>query len=432
MQIETKLESKSPILKEITITVKPETIRDYIEKQFTDLQKKAALKGFRKGKVPMTILKQQFMGDVKSDVFSKVIQDSYSKALDEHNINPVGYPKIEPKSGMNMDDGENLTFVAKVEIYPEIKVSEISKLKVSKPSTEIKKDEIEKTVEQLRKSYADVEPTDYAGPAKDGDMLELSFEGTINGKSHEALIGKNRMLKMGAGQYMDGFENGILGMKKGESKTIEVEFPKDFQDKEFAGNKAVFQVTVHEFKKETLPELNDEFAKKFRAENMADLRKKIEDDIKTSQERKSRNTLKERLIDAMIEANTFDVPSHFVSMQFEHLLKENAQTLAQQGFTEKMVKDFLDKNKKEIEARALKQVQASLLLDKVAIDQNIKIDDADLEKEYSRISEEQKVELAEVQKFFENADQRRELKFRLKEEKTFEYIMSQAKISIEK
>ncbi len=430
LNFECKVENKSAIQRLLTITVTPESIQAYIEKQLVAVQKKAKIKGFRPGKVPLAIVKQQYMSDVKSDVFSKVIQDSYVKALTDNKINAIGNPKIEPKSGTTMEAGENLVYTAMVEVLPDFKLSDLSKIKVTKASSEIKSDEIKAAIENLRKSQADIGPNEsYNGPAKDGDLAEITFSGTLEGKSPEHLNGKNRMLKLGAGNYMDDFEKNVLGMKKGETKNFDVGFPKDFQSKELAGKSVAFEVTLHEFKKEELPELDDEFAKRFKAENVADLKKRIEEDMRKTAERKSRNALKENLIDALISANSFEVPQHFLSMQLDYLIRENARTLLQQGYTEKMVKDYLEKNQEDLKSRSEKQVKATLILDKIAEQDKIMVEEADLEHEYSRIAADEKVDLEEVRKFFKDENSARELKFRLKEEKTIDDILSKVKVT---
>ncbi|MBI2604574.1 MAG: trigger factor [Deltaproteobacteria bacterium] len=424
LNFDCKVENKSAIVRELTISVKPDSIQAYIEKQFETLQKTAKIKGFRPGKVPLPILKKHYLGEVKSDVFSKVVQDSYSRAIEENKINPIGNPKIEAKSGAGLTEGEALTFIASVEILPEIKVADLSKIKVARPSSDVRDEDVKNAIENLRRAQAEIAPDEgREGPLKDGDLVQLTYSGTIEGKADESLKGANRLLKVGAGQYVDGFEKNILGMKKGETRKFTVTH---------AGKNAEFEVTLHEFKKENLPELNDELAQRFKADTVAELRKKVAADMTSAAERKARNTLKERLIEALIEANKIEIPSHFLDTQFDHLIRENARALLQQGYTEKMVREYLEKNQENLKSRAEKQVRATLLLDKIALDNDLKVEDADLEREYAKIAEAEKVDLAEVKKFFDNENARRELRFRLKEEKTFDFLIEKVKVSLEK
>ncbi len=433
IQYKCKVENKSPISRELTISIEPESIKEYVEKQFSKIQKKVKLKGFRPGKVPMSMIRTQFVGDAKSDAFSAIVQDSYVKALVDNKINAIGNPKIEAKSGATLNDGEALTYVATVEIYPEIKIGDYSKVKVTKPSIELEKDEVQKTIKNLQQSHAEISTDELkVGPVKDEDFIELSFSGTIDGKSDPSLNGEHRMLKVGAGQYLDGFEKNILGMKKDETKTFKMTFPKDYHSTEYANKEVEFTVTIHEFKQEKLPELNDDFAKQFKAESMSDLKSKIEEDIKKHKEKKSKATFRERLIDELVKLNSFEVPVHFINMQMDHLVQENAKTLMQQGFTEKMIRDFLEKNKDDLKNRAEKQVKASLILDRAAQDFNVKIEDADLEHEFSKLAKEENMSIEDVKKYFQTENALRELRFRMKEDRTFDLICEKIKITIEK
>jgi trigger factor len=184
LNYECKVESKGPIRRELTISVKPDSIAEYIDKQFKTLSKTAKIKGFRQGKVPLPILKRQFLQDVKSDVFSKVVRDSYVQALEDNKIYAVGMPEIETKSGAELKDGEPLTFTAKIEIFPEVEVKDLAKVKATRQSTEVKDDDIEKAISNIRESHAEVVPNeDYSGPAKTDDILEMSFKGTVDGEA---------------------------------------------------------------------------------------------------------------------------------------------------------------------------------------------------------------------------------------------------------
>jgi len=263
MNFECKVENKSDIIRELTIKVKPETIKTYVEKQLSLFQKKAKIPGFRQGKVPLSIIKQRFLHDAKSEAVSEIIQDTYFEAIAKEKIMAVGNPKITPKSGLTLNDGEELEYVASVEVLPEIKFPDFKKIKVKKPNDKITDEQVNKSLEELQRTYAEIVSDEKnKGPVKDGDLIELSFKGSIDGKSNPSLNAEHRMLKVGSGQYIDGFEKNILGMKKGETKKFTIRFPKDYAYKEYADKEAEFEVTVHDFKKENLPELNDDFAKK--------------------------------------------------------------------------------------------------------------------------------------------------------------------------
>lgn len=431
LNYESKVEVKGPIRREITITVKPDSIQSYIEEQLNALRKTAKIKGFRAGKVPLTIIKQYYMQDVKSDVFSKVVRDSYVRALEENKIYAVGMPEIETKSGADLKEGENLTFTAKVEIFPEVELKDLSKIKVTRQSPDVKDEDIEKSVQNIRESHAEIVPNEsYNGPAKTDDVAEISFEGTVDGKVLDELKGDNRQIQIGQKQYMEEFENQLIGMKKGETKEFDFTFPPEFTDPNLAGKTAKFKVTVHEFKKKDLPAFDDEFAKRFKMETSLELRKKIAETMKEDRERESRDKLKEAVLRELCDLHKFEVPAGLVRSQVEYLMRENMEYLKRQGFTEKMIRDYLEKNQGQLQGRAEEQVRTSLILDKIAQDQNIKVEDKDLDHEYAQMAARLNLPPEQVRQIYgsdENA--LRQLRYRIKEERTIEYVLGQVKVT---
>lgn len=431
LNYECKVESKSPIRRELTISVKPESIQEMMDEQFKRVQKTAKMKGFREGKVPLNLVKQYYGEDVKSNVFSRAIRESYVKALEDNKIMAVGSPEIEPKSGADLNGSEALTFVASIEIFPEIVVKDLGKIKIERPSPDVTDADIEKSILNLRESHSEVVPDETnEGPARDGDHVEVSFKGTIDGKELDSLKGDNRLVHLGSKQYMEDFENALIGMKKGGTKDFTLTFPVDFSDSELSGKVANFNVTIHEFKKKQLPELDDEFAKRFKMETALELRKKVVETLTEDRSREARDGLKENLMKALVEAHEFEVPKSLVTSQLEYLVKENVTYLKRQGFTDKMSKDYLDSNREGLTKRAEEQVRASLILDKIATDQAVKVEQADLDHEYSKMSERLKIPAEQVRGLYENDENaRRQLRYRIKEERAVEYCLGQVKVA---
>ena len=207
------------------------------------------------------------------------------------------------------------------------------------------------------------------GPARTDDILEVTFKGTVDGEALDVLQGENRQIQIGAKQFMDEFENGLIGMKKGATKTFTMPFAADFSEPKLAGKTAEFTVTVHEFKAKQLPEVNDEFAKRFKMETALELRKKITDTLKEDREKESREKLREGVLTEVCGLHKFEIPAGLIRSQVEYLMRENAEYLKRQGFTEKMIHEYFEKNTSELSKRAEEQVRTSLILDKIAQDQ---------------------------------------------------------------
>jgi trigger factor len=429
MNYECKVETKSDISRELTISVKPEVIQNYVEKQFEALQKKAKIKGFRQGKVPMAILKREYHGDVKADAVTKIIQDCYSLAIEENKIRTVGSPQITPKSGWDLRDGEAFVFVAKVEVFPTVSVKDLSKISVKRESAEVNDDDVQKSLNGLIDSHAEVEPDESrTSPAKDGDFVVITFKGALDGAHKDELFGENRLVEIGKRSYMEDFERQLIGMSKGSTKEFDVTFPKDFNDKLYAEKTVHFQVTLHEFKKQVKPELNDEFAKRFKLETAEELKNKVRESLVENKREESQTKLKNDLVAELVKANPFEVPKHFVHTQLDFLVRENQQFLKERGFTPKMIEEYLSKSATSLEAKAEDQVRVSLIFDRIAQDADIKVEAADLDREFARISEKEGVPVDKVKEYLSNEDSLRQLRFKIKEERTVDYILSQVKI----
>lgn len=430
MNFQCKIASKGPIRRELTITVLPEVIREEIERGLATRQKSAKLNGFRVGKVPIGMVRKHFLQDVKSDVFSKLVRESYLKALDDNKLTAVGSPQIQAKSGAELKEGEDLVFTAEVEIFPEIELKDLGKIKVKRPSDEVSEKDIQERIDSLRENQAEIVPDEVAaGPAKQGDHAEISFRGTVDGKELDVLTAQNRMIHIGGRTFMEDFESGVVGMKKGETKEIKVSFPADFSEKNLAGNTAIFEVTLHEFKKKVVPELDDDFAKRFKLDSALELRKKISEGMREEKEREAKEQLKELVLKEVASLHPFEVPQAMTDSQLEYLLRENAMFLKRQGFTEKMIRDYIEKNQESLRAKAQEQVRVSLILDRISEEQGIRVEPADLDYEFDQMATRVNAPVEEVRKIYESDPQAlRQLKFRLKETRAIEHILGQVKI----
>lgn len=427
LEYQCKVEKLGNIQRELTISIEPKVLQDFVTKRLAQVQKRAELKGFRKGKAPLSLIRQHFLQDVHSDVFSEVIRESYLQAIEENKMIPVGDPQIQPQT-KDFQPEEKLTYTAKIEVFPEFEIQDLQKIKLTRQTTEVTPTDVQDRLKKIQESYTQILPDEEAiGPAKLGDLIEVHFQGTVDGQTMDSLNAKNRLIELGAKQFMEEFEAGIMGMKKGETKTFPVSFSADFAEPMLAGKTAQFTVELLSFKKKELPPMNDEFAKDMGLNSLEELQKKIEDVLKQEKEEAVREKLKEDALDQLAKLHVFDLPRAMVLNQFDHLIKENVQFLKRSGFTQKMIEDYLEKNKESLHERALMQVRVALVLDKIASQQKINIEEADLMHEYHRMSERFNTSVEQVQKMMESDPNRlREIRFRLREERAIDYLLSQA------
>src|SRR5262245_8562063 len=252
------VEEISSIKKKLLIEVSNEEYLEELDEAYKKLGKKVSIKGFRKGKIPRPILERYYKQQTETDVFTHLIEHSYVKALQEQKIEPVAAPRI---SDFKKDDGSALSFSAEVEIRPEVAVSNYKGIKLKKPPVDVVEEEVHRELEALRQSHAQIGPVAVEAPLQNGQIALIDFVGRIDGQPFEGGSGTGVMVEVGLNRFLADFEKGLVGMKKGEKKTVPVKFPEDYPAKELAGKQADFEMTLNDIKEKILPELNDDFAR---------------------------------------------------------------------------------------------------------------------------------------------------------------------------
>ncbi len=416
-----KIENKSDIQRELTISIEPASIQAVMEEEFKTVQKQAQIKGFRQGKVPMSLIKQYYEGDVKNSTMRKLIRESYEKALNEKDLYPIGTPEFEPKAGSDMSGTEKFIFTAKIEVMPEIKLNDLSKIKLTRESSKVEKKELDEALTRLQEAQAEITTsTADRGAVKKGDLIEISFSGTIDGEALNELKAEHRLAEIGAGHFMKEFEDNLIGMKKGETK----EFPLSFDDKvgneKLAKKTAQMKVEVLEFKDKKLPELDDEFAKRFQKDTIAEFKNEIKERIEADKKEGSETNLREELFKQLIESHKFEVPKNLVLSQLSYLMKQEKRFSPNENNTEHLT---------QLMTLAEKQVRVFLILRQVSKENKIEVVQKDLEHEYSRLATQSKMDVQEVTKFYDgDSDAKQQLKAKLLEDKTIEHILSLASV----
>jgi trigger factor len=272
--------------------------------------------GFRPGKVPFRLIQQTYGGQVRQEVLGDVLQKSFGEAIRQQNLRVAGYPRFEPKPAA---EGNQVEFSATFEVYPEVSVGDLSAVQVDRPVVAVGEGEVDKTVEILRKQrthYREVERE-----ARTGDSITLDYQGTINGEAFEGGSGSDHSTVLGEGRLLAGFEQAVVGMRAGETRTFELTFPEDYHGKEVAGKTANFHVTVKRVAEPVLPEVNAEFAKALGIAD-GDLGK-MRADVKGNLEREVRRRrdarVKEQVMKALLESSSVELPKALVQLEIERL-----------------------------------------------------------------------------------------------------------------
>ncbi|AJE03163.1 trigger factor [Geobacter pickeringii] len=419
------VEALSTVKKKITFDVPAERVAAEIEKVFAQIRKRAAIKGFRKGKVPQALVEKHYADMMENDVLKNIFDETYFKALAEHKIFPVSHPVIESDE---IKRGAPLKYSATVEVMPEIDVKDYAGLDVKKEKLVLDDSAVEKRLGEMRESMSQMVSVEEGKKSENGNFVVIDFSGSVDGAVFEGGAAESYELELGSGRFIPGFEEQVVGMKVGDEKTITVTFPDEYWNKDLAGKEAKFEVTVKEVKVKQLPELDDEFAGQFgEFKTLAELKAKIAEMFEKQEADRVQSDLQDRLVKALIERNEIEVPAALVGRQLEMMLSNMKNRLAYQRLSLEMMGMDDEKFKEQYRSVAESQVKGSLLLDAVGKKEAVKVEEADIEAKLREISVESGQEYEKVKSYYDqNNNAKENLVAHLNEDKVLNFLLGKA------
>jgi trigger factor len=310
-----------------------EEIERQIDARLKQLARNVKMPGFRPGKVPLKLVAQTYGTQVRSEVLSDAVQKAFSDAVKEANLKVAGYPRIEPKADKPADGSspQTLEFSATFEIYPEVKVGDISSKTIERPKVEVDDAAVEKTISILRKQRTTYAPAERA--AKDGDRLTVDFEGTIGGQPFQGGKAENFVFALGEGRMLPEFDAAARGMSPGETKTFPLKFPDDYHGKDVAGKEASFRLTVKSLEEPRLPEVDAQFAKSLGVAD-GDV-EKMKTEIRANVEREAAKRIEARVksqaLQVLLDTTPLELPKSLVEMETQSLMQRAAADLQSRG-----------------------------------------------------------------------------------------------------
>jgi trigger factor len=425
---EVKYTQKTPILGEFQVNVHGSLMSTKMQDAFSRLQKKVKMPGFREGKVPLDIVKKRYHEDVLHDVFNQVVTETYRQAANDNKVRVAGDPQITKTNLQEWKEGESLSYTAQVDLIPEVTVKKYKGLPVTKKASKIEKDDVDLVVRNLLDPRAELQNLPDSTKIENGHSAVIDFEGKLNGAPVVDASAKNFMIEVGAPGSVEEFQEGLLGMKAGESKSIDVTYPDDYKNPEVAGKKVVYEVKVHEVKKKILPELTDEIAKDFQAESAADLRAKVQKSLEDEMATEHKQQTQEEVLLAFVESNPLDVPPSLVQRQLEFILGDVLNLLRKQKFGDTLIQEYVQKHRKDFEARAEREVRLALLLPKVVEAEKITVTEEDFKAHFDQIVAQSGQNIDAVEKFYQDNTQRKsELSHELERKKALQLMIDHAK-----
>jgi trigger factor len=387
------------------------------------------VKGFRKGKAPLSMVEQVYGPQLESDALNSFVQSQLFEAVTKEKFKTVGYPSFE---NVKYETGKSVSFDAVVEVFPEIKLADYSSYSFKKENAEVTKEDMDKMLNNYLGSKAEMtEVADAKAALKKGDFAVFNFEGVkADGSRPENMKGSEYLLEIGSGQFIPGFEDGMIGMKKGEKKNILLTFPADYHAAELQNAKVTFECELLEIKEKKFPAFTDELAKEFGYESVADFNTKNKANLVAQKERQAAEKLHQEILEKLVKENKFDVPATLVQNQEKYLQEDLAKNLKSQGFNEQMVAEYFERWKGDINTKADFQVRSGLVLDHLAQEYKIETSETDFNNKLEESAKTAGIDFETVKKYYSSNEQiKNNMMYAIREEKTFEALKKKIKIA---
>ena len=400
--MEVNVEETSALTRKVTVTLAVDVVKPQLDKAYDKLKRESKMKGFRRGKVPRSIIVKQFKPQVEGETSEKLVQDNYFTAIEKEGIDPVVHPDI--KSVTYNDDG-SFTFVVDVDIRPEFELGEYKGLEIEKVEILVTEEDVQREIEGLQKNMAALQSVSDR-EIQDGDVVIVDFQGYNDGKSMPEVKSENSSIDVGSGNMGKEFEEKLLGMKKDEEATHEIDFPESHPNPALKGKKVEFHITIKDVKERILAELDDEFAKDAGEEfkTLDDLKSSIRTRQTQEKEESSKGILTDRIMEKLLNSHGFEVPKRLVTFEVEQMIKQTEQQLEQGGMSLEAAGLSREKLAEQNQEMAVKRVRGDFVLKKIADVEEIKVADEDLDRGFQRIGDQYNMDVAKVKEYFQNRD----------------------------
>jgi trigger factor len=417
--MQVNVQTTGSLERRMEVSVPKEEIEQAIAERLKRVSRTAKLKGFRPGKAPIKVIRQQFGEQVRQEVLSDIVQQSFSRAVTEANLVPAAGPRIEPiASGPD----EDLKYRAVFEVLPEIVLKEVDGLAVNRPVAEVSESDIEAMVQNLREQRPSFNEVDRE--SREGDRVTMDFEGLIDGKAFEGSKGDDVAVILGAGRMLKDFETGILGVKADEKKQIAVRYPDEYHNKDLAGRTANFSVHVKKVEEKLLPPLDDAFCLEYGVTEggLEQLLSEVADNMRRELADNVRSRLKQQVFDRFLEANPVDVPNALVQQQVRDMQIDTARRMgAKDAAQVPPAEPFVEP--------ARRRVALGMLVNELVKTRGIKIDRSRVEARLGELAATYPDPDAVLKAYRQNPDAMRQVEGMVLEDQVVDYLLERAAVT---
>ena len=418
------VENLEGLNRKITLALPWEGIRAAVDKKLSQTQRKAKVQGFRPGKAPLKMVDAMYGADIRNEVLNDAVVKAFYEVVEAQKLRVAGLPRFNEVE--NQDDENTFKIDAQFEVFPEVKVGDLSAQEIEKASTEVSDAEVDKTIEILRGQRTRYNHVERA--AQKEDRVIIDFAGKIDGEAFDGGSAENYPFVLGQGQMLPEFEAGVEGLKEGESKDVEVSFPEDYHGKEVAGKTAVFTITLRNVSAATLPEVDEEFAKQLGIVDgdVAKMRDEVKKNVSREVNRRVAEKNKAAVMDALLAVTEFDVPAALVQEETGRMMQDARQNFINQGFDAKQLPELPADMFTE---QATRRVKLGLILAQLVEEQQLQPTNDDIRDIVAEFAESYEDPAEVIEWYMGDAERQQGPAALATEAKIVEFVLGKAKVT---
>ncbi len=424
--LQAEIEILSEVKRKLKIVVSSEEVTQEVDRAYRELGKSAKVKGFRPGKVPRSVLEMYYKKKVEQEVSDSLVRRSLSEVLKEKGLEPVNLSWPEPMPQPVV--GQDYRYSVELEVSPEFTVEDYQGLSLAAPEVVVADEEVEARVEEIRQANALLKPPAEDRGAREGDFVVLDYQAYFAGEPVAGGKAEGTYVEIGGGKFNEEFERHLIGLRPGAEDRFAVALPDDFANPLLAGKVVDFQVKIQEVKEKVVPELDETFVRAMGGnfQTVADLRQAVREDIINTRERERQSLLENQAMDQLLARHPFEVPPTLLAQEQDNLLREQCERLAQYGVNQSQMDPT--KMVEALKPMAERRVRIKLVLERLAAQEGLAVDEAEVEATLARIAVRSGKEVDEVRTFYKEKDLMGVLRRQLREEKSMKFLLDHASV----
>jgi trigger factor len=421
------VEKTSDVERKLNIEVPWDIYQKEVDLQLKQIGKRATIKGFRRGKAPMSMIRRMYLEDAGHDAVNSLAGEAVKDALAEHELKPFGNPYL---TDVKTEEDKAVTMEAVVELEPVFELADYSGLKLEKPKPVIVEEEVNGFINNMKERHGESVTVEDGRGLKEDDIASIDFFGTKGGEQVENLDVKDYMVRIGKSELVPGFEEQIVGMKPGYKKEFDLTFPEDFANEELAGELIHFTVTLKEIRELKLPEVDDQFAQSLgKFENLEALKETIRKDMLEHKNADSDKELRANLVRKLVEDNVFDVPASLVDQELRRIIQEYGESMVRAGLPNEKVQEMILSSEDHFKVLAAEQIRLLYIISEIAEKEGMKAGEEEVTEVVRRSAAQQGKNVDELMEEYAENGNLNEIGFNLVREQVFTKILETAKVT---